>query len=133
MTAKAPEGRVRNGVGLAHTPSDMHVRDVVATVDMEYCTLHNSRGEIETPPRVIEQITVQSHDLAIFVDANLVPAQERVSLSHGEHIFLTRKHVSHRPSSFLGCQCEGGAENNGPTLFTTETTTHPLDSNIDLV
>ena len=109
------------------------IGNVVAAVRVRHGTFNNSRAQVKRPAGIVVDVKVQSLKLAVLVDTNLVFAKERVALAHGDHVFLSCQHASHRATGLLGRQGNGGTEDDGARFLATEATTKPLDANNNLV
>src|SRR5690606_6506169 len=56
-----------------------------------------------------------------------------MSLPRSNHVLLPREHTTYRSARLLRCQSEDRTELDRSSLLASEPTTHPLDSDNDLV
>ena len=55
---EASECSVGDCISLTDSATNVHVRYVITTVDMKYCTFHDSWRKVKAPSSIVEEITV---------------------------------------------------------------------------
>lgn len=104
----------------------MNIGHPITSITVRHGALADGGAQVPGPAAVVENVNIQCLYLAIFVNADLPPSQERVALTRDNHVLLTSEHAPDWPARLVGRKGDDGAELHRPRFFATKAATEPL-------